>query len=134
DWSTTTETQMSQYLLKKEYEAKETPKSMVQASCFQSLVLDRETGHTVLPHPGPDYNDMQLCTIYTLDYLPPRTTKEAIPVMAAVDRPANFRRQQSCFTDVADHRRQGRNTWQDVNVAESGLSGAMKPLYRDMHL
>ncbi|XP_017546458.1 protein C9orf135 [Pygocentrus nattereri] len=139
DWSTTTETHMSQYLLKKEYEAKETPKSMVQASSFQSLVFDREAGHTgcksILPRHRPDYNDMELCTVYALDYLPPRaTTKEAVPVKAVMDKMVDFRRRQSHFTDVADHRRQGRNTWQDMNEAQAKVCGVMKPLYTDMDM
>ncbi|XP_072521114.1 cilia- and flagella-associated protein 95-like [Salminus brasiliensis] len=135
DWSTTAETQMSQYLLKKEYEAKETPKSMVQASCFQSLQFDRETGcESILPHHRPDYNQMELCTSYALDYLPPHiTTMEAMSVKTEMDRTVDFRRRQSYFTDVADHRRWGQNTWQDVNEAQAQVRGVMKPLYRDMY-
>ncbi|CAB1320200.1 unnamed protein product, partial [Coregonus sp. 'balchen'] len=43
DWSTSTETYMSQYLLKKEYEPKKIPKSMVEADHFQSADFDRHT-------------------------------------------------------------------------------------------
>ncbi|XP_062873987.1 cilia- and flagella-associated protein 95-like [Trichomycterus rosablanca] len=42
DWITTA--QMYQYPSKKECDARETPKLMVQADCFNSLVFDRITG------------------------------------------------------------------------------------------
>lgn len=43
DWTTTTESQMGQFLLKKEYEPREAPKSMVEADLFQSADFYRRS-------------------------------------------------------------------------------------------
>ncbi|XP_066510924.1 cilia- and flagella-associated protein 95-like isoform X1 [Hoplias malabaricus] len=137
DWSTTAETQMSQYVLKKDYETKETPKSMVHAGLIQTLVFDRDaeiTGcQSILPRHPPGHNEMELCTTYALDYLPLRfTIKDTMPVKTVQDQMVDFRRRQSHFTDVADHRRWGRNAWQDVHELQPGVRGVMKPLYSDV--
>ncbi|KAG9261845.1 protein CFAP95 [Astyanax mexicanus] len=114
EWTTTAEAQMSQYHLKKDYETREVPKSMVQASSFHTLESDRETGcKSVLPRHPPHYYEMDLCTTYALDYPPPHViTKEAVSVTGQT---VDFRRRLSYFTDVADHRRWGQNTWQDMD-------------------
>ncbi|XP_076854753.1 cilia- and flagella-associated protein 95-like isoform X2 [Brachyhypopomus gauderio] len=133
DWSTTTESQLSQYFLKKEYEFKETPKSMVHPDHIQSVVFDRLSHRgcrPVLPCHRPDYNDMDLNSTYTLDYLPPHITiKDTIPAEVVEDRKPDFRRRLSCFTDVAGHRRWGRNTWQDVNETQARPHGAAETLH-----
>ncbi|XP_017307738.1 cilia- and flagella-associated protein 95 isoform X1 [Ictalurus punctatus] len=137
DWRTTT--QMAQS--KKEHEAKDTAKSMVQADYFHSLVFDRETGisdtagKSILSRYQPSCTENELITTYALDYVPPRfTTKQAMPPKELMDRKLDFRRHQSQFTDVADHRRWGRNTWQDFNNAQAVVKGVAKSLYRQRNL
>ncbi|XP_029619543.1 protein C9orf135 isoform X3 [Salmo trutta] len=90
DWSTSTETQMSQYLLKRDYEPKKILKSMVQADHFQSADFDKRTvrdtaghvtgvTHSILPHHRPAHDKMKLDSTYAVDYLPPwDSSKEAM--------------------------------------------------------
>ncbi|XP_041691841.1 protein C9orf135 isoform X2 [Coregonus clupeaformis] len=135
DWSTSTETQMSQYLLKIDYEPKKTPKSMVEADHFQSAGFDRRTvrdtaGHvtdvtnSILPRHRPGHDLMELDTTYAVDYLPQWDySKEAVrrTMKGPADSSPDYRKPQSQFTDTADYRRVGRNTWQD----ESGVYGTL---------
>ncbi|KAF7687350.1 protein C9orf135-like [Silurus meridionalis] len=137
DWRTTTQMAHS----KKEPEAKHTAKSMVQTDNFHTLVFDRETGTAptagkcVLSCSQPSCNGNELITTYALDYVPPRfTTKRAVQARELTDRKQDFRRHQSQFTDVADHRRWGRNTWQDFNDAQAVIQGVAKSLYRQINL
>ncbi|XP_030647651.1 protein C9orf135-like [Chanos chanos] len=128
-WSTTTETQMSQYLLKKQYEIRETPRSMVRADNFRNLVFDRETGQSrsVLPRHGPGHNNMDFRTTYTSDYQPQKDApKDVMETESAPNISPDFRRRQSVFTDVADHRRRGKNTWQDVNEMHDGMDATTR--------
>ncbi|XP_024262742.1 protein C9orf135 isoform X2 [Oncorhynchus tshawytscha] len=110
DWSTSTETQMSQYLLKRDYEPKKILKSMVEADHFQSADFDKRTVR-------------KLDSTYAVDYLPPwDSSKEARTMKSrAADSIPDYRKPQSQFTDTADYRRGGRNTWQD----ESGVYGTL---------
>ncbi|XP_024262741.1 protein C9orf135 isoform X1 [Oncorhynchus tshawytscha] len=134
DWSTSTETQMSQYLLKRDYEPKKILKSMVEADHFQSADFDKRTvrdtaGHvtgvtnSILPHHRPGHDKMKLDSTYAVDYLPPwDSSKEARTMKSrAADSIPDYRKPQSQFTDTADYRRGGRNTWQD----ESGVYGTL---------
>ncbi|XP_026787415.3 cilia- and flagella-associated protein 95 [Pangasianodon hypophthalmus] len=133
DWRTTTQMAQSE----KGHEAKHTAKLMVQADYFHSLVFDRETGtsdtagKSVLSCYQPSCNENELITTYAMDYVPPHnTTKQAMQAKELMDRTLDFRRHQSQFTDVADHRRWGRNTWQDFNDAQAVVQGMANSLYR----
>ncbi|KAG7318416.1 hypothetical protein KOW79_018171 [Hemibagrus wyckioides] len=137
DWRTTTQIAHSV----KKQNAKDNAKSMVQADYFHSLVFDRETGtsdtagKSVLSCYQSTCNENELITTYALDYVPPRvTSKQATQAKDAMDRKLDFRRRQSQFTDVADHRRLGRNTWQDFNDLQAVVQGVAKSLYRQMNL
>ncbi|KAM9446814.1 LOW QUALITY PROTEIN: cilia- and flagella-associated protein 95-like [Clarias gariepinus] len=123
DWRTTTQTAHSQ----QKHEARNTAKSMVQADFFHSLVFERQTRtsdtavKSVLSFYQPRCNENELITTYALNYVSPRiTTKQTMQAKELVDRKQDFRRHQSQFTDVADHRRWGRNTWQDFSDEQSG--------------
>ncbi|XP_026994284.2 protein CFAP95 isoform X1 [Tachysurus fulvidraco] len=138
DWRTTTQIAQSE----KEHKAKDPAKSMVQADYFHSLVFDRETGTSDTAHKSVQScsqstcNDYELLTTYSLDYTypPSVTSKQAIQAKDSMDRELDFRRRQSQFTDVADHRRLGRNTWQDFNDVQAIGHGVAKSLYRQINL
>ncbi|XP_015221901.2 cilia- and flagella-associated protein 95 [Lepisosteus oculatus] len=125
DWITTTEGQLSQCHLKKDYEIRETPKPLVKADNFNSACFDRETRRPktgfseVLPRHQAGHNKIDMDTTYALDYLPPYSYSTQSCVGDQAECSAAYRRCQSQFTDTADYRRQGRNTWQD----ESGVYG-----------
>ncbi|KAG5841247.1 hypothetical protein ANANG_G00197520 [Anguilla anguilla] len=123
-WTTTTGEQLSQCLLKKQQEVEGTRMSMLRADLFHSAVLDRETNHlkaghnAVLPRHQLGHNRIDLKTTYVQDYLPPYTHDKQ-ETKVTPDQPedsSQFRKRISQFTDAADYRRLGRNTWQDERV------------------
>ncbi|XP_060763872.1 LOW QUALITY PROTEIN: cilia- and flagella-associated protein 95-like [Neoarius graeffei] len=135
DWGTTTQLAHS----KRVHEVKDTAKSMVQADCFHSLVFDRKTGISgtfVLSCYQPNCNANELITTYyALDYVPPHfPTKQAMQAKELTNRKLDFRRRQSQFTDVADHRRWGWNTWQDFNDVQAVVQGVANSLHRQINL
>ncbi|XP_053312645.1 cilia- and flagella-associated protein 95 [Spea bombifrons] len=116
-WGTTTEEHLSQVNLKKEYEVKEVPKSMVNEDNINIISLERQTGRpeTNLGH-SKDQMKMQMETIYETDYTPPHCyTPYKYPEVPNYS--SAYKKCHSQFTDTADYRRFGRNTWQD----ESGI-------------
>uniref|UniRef100_A0A803J2I8 Uncharacterized protein n=1 Tax=Xenopus tropicalis TaxID=8364 RepID=A0A803J2I8_XENTR len=117
DWKTTTEDQLSQVQLKKDYEARDVPKSMVNENTID-VVANRQTDHSqrgyVLPQHDKDHGKMHLKTTYYIDYSFP-FQPTTIPDVR--DCSAAYKKCHSQFTDTADYRRHGRNTWQD----ESGI-------------
>ncbi|KAG8595738.1 hypothetical protein GDO81_001608 [Engystomops pustulosus] len=126
DWKTTTGHQFSQVQLKAEYEVKDFHKKMVNEDNLDTLNLKRQTGlpdngfGAVLPHHSKDHNKMDLNTTYGIDYMAPfqYTTSPIIEKVPEVpDYVSAFKKCHSQFTDTADYRRHGRNTWQD----ESGV-------------
>ncbi|XP_062398892.1 cilia- and flagella-associated protein 95-like [Sardina pilchardus] len=127
DWSTTAKTQMSQYQLKSEHETH--TKAMMPAVQHHTAMMDSTTGsvgtqcNIVLPRHPPGHNKMDFETTYALDYPPPHNLKqEVVGTEDADEPPSDFRRRQSEFTDLAGHKRRGRNTWQD----DVGVQGRVR--------
>ncbi|KAL0979008.1 hypothetical protein UPYG_G00179250 [Umbra pygmaea] len=109
DWSTSTGSQMSQYLMKNEYEPKQIHKPMVKDDHFQLEVFDRRSVR-------------ELYSTYTLDYQAPWDySNQTSTIKGPENSSPAYRKPQSQFTDTADYRRVGRNTWQD----ESGAYNTM---------
>ncbi|XP_038057809.1 protein C9orf135-like [Patiria miniata] len=117
---TTTQYSMQQIHLKKDFEEKETRKPMVTLDTYQVADIDRDTGHpktgygAVLPRHHPQHDKRHLETTNRADYKPP------FPYTPVPEQPPDFpddsnvfRHCHSQFTDTADYRRFGRNTWQD---------------------
>ncbi|XP_061115596.1 cilia- and flagella-associated protein 95-like isoform X2 [Conger conger] len=97
-WSTTTGEHLSQCLMKKQYEDVVTRRSMLHADLFHAFVSNSD-----------------LKTTYVQAY-PPTDTHDKQETKVTHDQPevsSKFRKQISQFTDAADYRRLGRNTWQD---------------------
>ncbi|XP_076126794.1 cilia- and flagella-associated protein 95-like [Alosa pseudoharengus] len=137
DWSTTTETQMSQYQLKKMCETE--TRALMPAVHHHTAMMDSTTGsvgtqyNIVLPRHPPGHNNMDFETTYTLDYPPPLNLRqEVVGREDAEERPSDFRRRQSEFTDLAGHKRSGRNTWQD-DVGEQGRVRVRNKHRQDTH-
>ncbi|OCT97866.1 protein C9orf135 [Xenopus laevis] len=120
DWKTTTEEQLSQVQLKKDYEARDVPKSMVNENTIDAVDVYRQTGSyergSVLPRHDKDHGKIHLETTYHNDYSFPF---QPTMIPHAPECPAAYKKCHSQFTDTADYRRDGRNTWQD----ESGIYG-----------
>ncbi|XP_069481892.1 cilia- and flagella-associated protein 95 [Ambystoma mexicanum] len=123
DWKTTTNEQLSQIGLKKDYTERDFPKSLITQDNINSAIIDRETcrpktGYgAVLPHHSPDYRKMHLKTTYNDDFVSPCYFVPRSHVQDASPLPAVYKKCHSQFADTADHRRFGINTWQD----ESGV-------------
>ncbi|KAG8455238.1 hypothetical protein GDO86_001437 [Hymenochirus boettgeri] len=123
DWKTVTEEHLSQINLKKDYEPRDVPKLMVNENTFNLIDINqRQTSHSesvigkVLPRHAKDHRKMHLKTTYNTDY----TFDYMFEPMSIPDVPdysAAYKKCHSQFTDTADYRRHGRNTWQD----ESGI-------------
>uniref|UniRef100_A0A6J0VC30 Cilia- and flagella-associated protein 95 n=1 Tax=Pogona vitticeps TaxID=103695 RepID=A0A6J0VC30_9SAUR len=121
-WLTTYQDYSSQPYRIKEYKELEMHKSVLDKDNFELAVLDRETGlpetgvGAVLPHHSPDHFKMLLDTTYRIDYVPPYDYQPYITPEAG-GYSIVHRKCHSQFTDTADYRRHGINTWQD----ESGV-------------
>ncbi|KAJ7993736.1 hypothetical protein DPEC_G00257780 [Dallia pectoralis] len=138
DWRTTTESQMSQYLLKKEKEPKTIPKSMVDADNIQSALFGRRTirdtagnvtgdTNTILPRHRPGHKQIEFSSTYTLEYQPPRDYRtEMITMKTPTESSPDYRKPRSQFTDTADYRRVGRNTWQDESGVYASSGGTSR--------
>ncbi|XP_053264832.1 cilia- and flagella-associated protein 95 isoform X2 [Podarcis raffonei] len=123
-WVTTYEDHLSQPYRIKEYKELDIRKSLLDEDNFEIAVIGRETGlpergpGAVLPCHSPDHFKMFLDTTYQTDYVPPYDYEPYIEL-----QPDGYsvvhRKCHSQFTDTADYRRHGINTWQD----ESGLYG-----------
>ncbi|CAM2114518.1 unnamed protein product [Caretta caretta] len=121
-WITTYQDHLSQPYTDKGYMEIEIRKSMLNEDNFEDGVIDRETGlpktgvGAVLPRHPSDHFQMYLDTTYRIDYVPPY---DYTPSVGA--QPDGYsivhRKCHSQFTDTADYRRHGINTWQD----ESGI-------------
>ncbi|XP_067885043.1 cilia- and flagella-associated protein 95-like [Heterodontus francisci] len=120
DWSTTTESYMSQINLKDDYQLRERKPLMAQKTLtkefFKRTSDCPETKHNeVLPRHPPEHSKMYLETTYNYDYMPPYHYIPNPPEVPKED--GDYRLCQSQFVDTDDHRRHGRNTWMD----ESGI-------------
>ncbi|XP_043920300.1 protein C9orf135 homolog isoform X2 [Protopterus annectens] len=122
EWDTTTAGHMAQVQLKKDYEMKETHKSLLNQESFEMENFKRDTGcpksgfGSPLPEHSLEHNKRHLETTYKMHYVPPYPyVTSSTPEQP--DHPALYRKCHSQFTDTADYRRRGINTWQD----ESGI-------------
>ncbi|KAM3940871.1 cilia- and flagella-associated protein 95 [Leptodactylus fuscus] len=122
-WNTTTGHQLSQIHLKGDFEVREVCKQMVNEDNLDTLNLKRQNGlpksgfGAVLPMHSKDHNKMHLDTTYGVDYVAPFQYSTPPTIHKTPDYSSAFKKCHSQFTDTADYRRHGRNTWQD----ESGL-------------
>ncbi|XP_063968096.1 cilia- and flagella-associated protein 95-like [Lytechinus pictus] len=123
---TTTQDHLEQANLKKDFEEQEPRKPMVNVATIAHADLDRDTGKpktgfgAVLPRHNPEHDKRHLETTNRADYKPPypyTAAPEQLPDFA--DDSNAYRKCHSQFTDTADFRRFGRNTFQD----ESGIYG-----------
>ncbi|XP_071964729.1 cilia- and flagella-associated protein 95-like [Antedon mediterranea] len=121
---TTTQESMEQVHLKRDFEEREIRKPMVSVDTYNEADIDRDTGcpktgfGSVLPRHHAGHDKRHLETTNRADYKPPfpyTPVPEQPPDF--VDNSNGYRKCQSQFTDTADYRRFGRNTWQD----ESGI-------------
>ncbi|KAM5192544.1 cilia- and flagella-associated protein 95 [Mantella aurantiaca] len=123
DWNTTTQQHLSQIQLKDEYQVKEVPKKMLNEDNISILDIRRSTGcpekgfGAVLPRHSKDHMKIHLDTTYATDYMVPYPCTTAFKVPEVPNYTAAYKKCHSQFTDSADYRRRGRNTWQD----ESGM-------------
>ncbi|KAG2465880.1 protein C9orf135-like [Polypterus senegalus] len=133
-WTTSTEAQLSQHHLKKDYEVKETPKPFLSARNFSAAGFERETGRpktgfrAVLPRHPADHNKMDLQTTYFRSFQAPYVyTAPPKPAQDLPDYSTAFRKCHSQFTDTADYRRHGKNIWQDEsgNYANKDLKNKL---------
>lgn len=112
----------NQINLKDQFTEEDVSKSMVTGDTDTNM--DRETGTpqkgygAVLPMHGTEHNKYHLDTTHKSDY------KSPYPYTPAEEKPQEFedhstsyKKCHSQFTDTADYRRDGRNTWAD----ESGI-------------
>ncbi|XP_072170244.1 cilia- and flagella-associated protein 95-like [Diadema setosum] len=133
---TTTQYHLEQANLKKDFEEQEPRKPMVDVATISHINLERDTGKpktgfgSVLPRHNPEHDKRHLETTNRADYKPP------YPYTPVPEQPPDFpdnsnayRKCHSQFTDTADYRRFGRNTFQD----ESGIY-ANTQLKRDTYL
>ncbi|XP_074643707.1 cilia- and flagella-associated protein 95-like [Tubulanus polymorphus] len=122
--NTTYQELCNQSLLKNQFQEQEIGKSLVNEETFGDINNDRDTGApkngygSVLPCHNPDHDKQHLETTHRADYIPP------YPYTPAEEKPKDFadhslayKKCNSQFSDTADYRRLGRNTWQD----ESGI-------------
>lgn len=122
---TTYQDHADQCKLKKYFTEQDVRKPMVSLDTLDNLDMEREIGApsrgfgSVLPRHHKDYNKHYLESTHRSDYTPP--DKDYVPVPERppdfADKSAAYRKCHSQFTDTADYRRPGRNTWQD----ESGI-------------
>ncbi|XP_061484340.1 cilia- and flagella-associated protein 95 isoform X4 [Rhineura floridana] len=121
-WITTSQDHLSQPYRIKEYQELEIRKPLLDEDAFELGVTDRDTGlpeadfGAVLPRHSPDHFKMFLDTTYRMDYVPPYDYAPYV-VPAVGGYSVVHRKCHSQFTDTADYRRHGINTWQD----ESGV-------------
>uniref|UniRef100_UPI00398E5DA2 cilia- and flagella-associated protein 95-like n=1 Tax=Pristiophorus japonicus TaxID=55135 RepID=UPI00398E5DA2 len=126
DWSTTTESVMSQINLKDDYRLREKKAIMDQKTVlkefFKRTSACPETKHSsALPRHHSDHLKMYLETTYNYDYSPPYHSTPSPPLtplqLEVPEEAADYRKCHSQFVETDDYRRQGRNTWMD----ESGI-------------
>nr|XP_033780645.1 protein C9orf135 homolog isoform X2 [Geotrypetes seraphini] len=123
DWTTTTDQQLSQIFLKKDYEEREIHKSLVNLDNYETTVFERDTGRpergfgAVLPRHPLDHLKMIFDTTYNSAFVAPFPYIPSCHYLAPQEYSTVHRKCHSQFTDTADYRRYGINTWQD----ESGV-------------
>lgn len=122
---TTYQDHAAQTNLKEDFQEQVTRKPMVTLETMEHSHIDRDVGApkrgygSVLPLHNPDYNKFHLETTHRADFTPPNKDYKPVPEEPKdfPDLSPAYRKCNSQFTDTADYRRVGRNTWQD----ESGI-------------
>lgn len=123
---TTYQDHCNQSHLKPDFTEKVVGEPMVSVDTFWHADLDRDTGHptrgygSVLPRHKQGYDKFHLETTYAASFPQPAESAAPVtaePVKAEPDHTEARKKCHSQFTDRADYRRPGRNTWQD----ESGI-------------
>jgi len=122
----------AQSALRPAYTERDCHRGLVQPETLKAAVagLDRDTGDpkgkhgAVLPYHNEEYNKQHLETTYDADFYPPfpLSSEEAAKAAETAsgdpeDKSSAYKKMKSQFTDTADYRRNGWNTWQD----ESGV-------------
>jgi len=111
--------QLNQIKMKADFEEKIIYKPHINEETFHNLRRERFNNSAVLPPIRSDRNRSHYETTYGKDYSPAFPLDESTGVLE--ERPdirsAAYKRCHSQFTDPADSRRRGQNTWQD----ESGV-------------
>ncbi|XP_059144331.1 cilia- and flagella-associated protein 95-like [Physella acuta] len=130
--NTTYQDQVNQIYQKPLYETRDVYKPLVQPETLASVVagIDRDTHDpkealgSILPFHSPDHNKFYLDTTYNSDYVPPypfvhkeTEEKKQVNEEPVEEKTKAFKKMKSQFTDTADYKRNGWNTWQD----ESGI-------------
>jgi len=111
---------MDQIKLRKDFEEKISRQPMIDQPSFHHTDKERNTGTpdrgfgSILPRHPPTHNKRYLDTTYRVDYQDtcPYEVKLPEPIVET-DNSAAVKKCHSQFTDVADYRRHGRNTWHD---------------------
>nr|XP_002130464.1 protein C9orf135-like [Ciona intestinalis] len=121
----TTKAALEQISLKDDFTEQVTRKNMIDVGSFANADISRNIPSapnsgfgSVLPRHHPDHDKLHLETTHRADFTAPypfTPAPECPPEFA--DNSAAYRKCISQFTDTADYRRVGKNTWQD----ESGV-------------
>jgi len=124
---TTYQDQAEQAFLKPMYETRDCHRGLIQPETLATATagLDRKTGDpevgygSVLPHHNADHKKYHLDTTYKADFYPPfpMEDKKQQETVEPEDKSVAYKKMKSQFTDTADYKRNGWNTWQD----ESGI-------------
>eukprot|EP00112_Aurelia_sp_Birch-Aquarium-sp1_P022312 Seg6251.1 transcript_id=Seg6251.1/GoldUCD/mRNA.D3Y31 product="Protein C9orf135" protein_id=Seg6251.1/GoldUCD/D3Y31 len=111
--STTRDHMAQRITLKADYEEQTTRQPMVDMSTFTKIKIETDgPPGKVLPRHPKDYNKRYLDTTYYTDYKYPYQYKPYVQPPDK-DNSAAYKKCHSQFTDTADYRRSGLNTWQD---------------------
>ncbi|KAM9330696.1 cilia- and flagella-associated protein 95 [Gastrophryne carolinensis] len=132
DWNTTTQNHLSQIQTQNDYKVRDVPKKMVNEDNITVLNIKRQTGcpergfGSALPHHSKDHRKLKMASYGPTVNLQrsaagfPDTALQAMLNVPAVPAYSSaYKKCHSQFTDTADYRRHGRNTWHD----ESGVYG-----------
>ena len=119
--TTTTQAAMQQIALKDDFTEKETNKKVVDVGSLPHANVDRTIDSApssgfgaVLPRHNPEHDKLHLETTHRADYTPPYPyTPNQEQLLEFEDNSGAYRKCHSQFTDTADYRRSGKNTWQD---------------------
>ncbi|XP_065057194.1 cilia- and flagella-associated protein 95-like [Rhopilema esculentum] len=121
--SSTSHAHMEQIKLKADFQEQTRRHPMVNLSTFSKINLERNTKDStsksqtqnILPRHHPDHGKRYLDTTYGTDYKEPypSVSQEKEEELGEKDNSTAYKKCHSQFTDTADYRRFGLNTWQD---------------------
>jgi len=120
--NSTSHDHMEQIKLKSSFQEQIKRHPMVNLSSFSKINLERELklSDKVLPRHPPEHGKRYMNTTYGIDYTEPypyAPREENQDLDGSNDNSSAYKKCHSQFTDTADYRRSGKNTWQD----ESGI-------------